>query len=274
MRFPRFRFSVRTLLIAFTVLAALLGVSIRFGPHVVWRMAYSHISTGVVPIPSRPLIAAPPDEILVTCRIGPVSFMLPESLACAVEVHRGIGGAFLVFYDNDRHMIVQLPQPEEGALLPAEIRAFPDKAQQTFPQTYREITAAQSSDFSFGMSRQELGWHALLLTRRALIGDDVDSIEYLSKPDVEGNLVAFRLRHIFQWATTDGQWQGDITFKGASPDDVDWMRQVCATFTIDGDLGVLQNRDDAAIQALINILDADGERERPVRVLFPRKKKR
>jgi hypothetical protein len=59
MRSPRLRFSIRTLLVAYAALAALLAVSIRFGPHIAWRTFHSDMASGVVRIPSKPLAAAP-----------------------------------------------------------------------------------------------------------------------------------------------------------------------------------------------------------------------
>ena len=53
--------------------AALLGLSIRFGPHLMWRTVQSNISVGIVPILSKPLVAAPPNDNLVMCKVGPVS---------------------------------------------------------------------------------------------------------------------------------------------------------------------------------------------------------
>jgi len=56
----RIRFSLRTLLIGFGVLCAILAFSLRFGPHLYWRFAQTKIATGIVAIPTKPLVAPLP----------------------------------------------------------------------------------------------------------------------------------------------------------------------------------------------------------------------
>jgi hypothetical protein len=247
---------VSTLLIAFVVVAALLGLSIRFGPHVMWKTVHSDISSGVAPMPSKPLVDVLPTDDLVMCKAGPVSFELPESMGKNVAVHRGIGGVFLQFHDDDRSLSLELPQRDDG-LLQFQIEDFPDKSKLTFPRLYKEIADAQSSDFSFGMSHRELRWHKWLLKNRSQISIEIGLIEFLWRPDLEGNLLSFSSVHTFQWATTDRQWEGTMYFKCSSRDDVDWIRHVCAKFDIEGDPNVFHNRDDATIVSMINFTQMD-----------------
>ena len=116
MRWPRFRFSIRTLLVAVTVFAAALGLSIRFGPHVFYKLFSSPRAVlGVVPrwdpvpIPSKPLIATKTDEVLVKCEIGPLSFEMPETMSRSIVVHRGgLGGGYIQF-DGDGRSILLMP---------------------------------------------------------------------------------------------------------------------------------------------------------------------
>lgn len=95
-----------------------------------------------------------------------------------------------------------LPQ-RDAQLLQQVIVDFPDKAKLTFPRLYKEVADVQSSDFSFGMSHRELRWHRWLLSTRSQKGIDIDPIEYLWRPDLEGNLVSFSSVRTFQWATID-----------------------------------------------------------------------
>ncbi len=263
MRCPRLSFSLRSLLIAFAVLAASLGLSVHFGPCVMWKTLHSRISSGVVPIPSKPLVASSPTDDLVTCTVGPVSFEVSEAMAKDVAVHRGIGGVFLQFHDDRRSVSLELPQRADG-LLQSEIEDFPEKSRRTFPRLYKEIADAQSSDCSFGTSPREFRWHKWLLTKRSLIGIDIDHIEYLWRPDLEGNLLFFSSAPVFQWATTDRRWQGTMYFRCSQPDDVDWIRHVCSTFVIKGDPSVFQNRDDAALESMVTLtqLGQDGSTRR------------
>lgn len=249
MRMPRFRFSIRSLLIALTVFAAVLALSIQWGPHVAWRTLHSRVSTGVTPLPSQSLVAIAPNEVLVACQVGPVSFELPETLSRSIQVKRG---AFLQFQDNGRSILLLLPS-RDLRLLQEQIVDFPDKTKLTHPRLYKEIADAQSSDFSFGMSRRELAWHQWLLSTRSQIGINIDLIEYLWRPDLEGNLISFSTLQIFEWSTVDCQWEGKIYFRGMSEDDDDWIRHFCTTFTINGNLEVFKGRDDAAIESLITI---------------------
>ncbi len=257
MRIFRFRIPVRTLLIAIAVLAAFLALALRFGPHVVWQTVHSDIASGVLPIPSSPLIVSPPAEDIATCDVGPLSLAIPKSLCNAVEIHHGIGGAYLLFHDNERSIALELPKLDDR-MLQEEIAGFPDKARLTFPRLYTEIAAAKSSDFSFGMTHRQLRWHKWLLTCRSQIGSDVASVEYVRRPDIEGNLLSFRAVRTFQWSTVDCKWEGAIYFKCASPDDLDWIRYACATFVINGNPNVFNGCDDAAIKSMIRIRESDN----------------
>lgn len=108
------------------------------------------------------------------------------------------------------------------------------------------------------MSHQELRWHEWLLKTRSKISMDIELIEYLWRPDLEGNLLFLSSVHTFQWATTDNQWQGTMNFKCSTGDDVDWIRYVCTTFVIQGDPGVFDDLDDASIESMITFEQIDG----------------
>ena len=260
MRWPRLRFSLRTLLVAVFLVSALLGLSIRFGPHLIWKFVQSDISAGIVPIPSQPLAAAPPKDNLVICNVGPVSFELPAKMAESVSVHRGIGGVFLRFYEDDRSLFLQLPKRYLGALLQHEIDTFPEKSKITFPRLLKEIADGQSADFSFGMSHGELRWHKWVLTTRSRMSSDIDLVQYLWRPDLDGYLTSeySYSAHTFQWATTDRQWEGAMHFRCSSRDDMDWIRHVCTTFVIQGEPSVFDNRDDASIESMITFTPLAG----------------
>lgn len=273
MCFRRMQFSVRTLLIAFGIVGALLALSIRFGPHVIWKTLHSSTSSAVVPIPSNPLIDVAPDDDLITCHVGPISFELPTSMSNNIEVHGAIGGAFVQFYDRDRSLVLRLPRPA-NSWLQQQITDIPDKSRLTFPRLYKEIMDAKSADFSFGMTHQELRWHTWLLANRALIGIDIELIEYVWRPDLEGNLLSQVSRRraragtgpaarpttirTFQWSTVDCKWEGTMIFKFSSPEDVDWIRHACATFAINGDPSVFQGRDDATIRSMVKMTESNN----------------
>src|SRR6185503_7335472 len=134
--------------------------------------------------------------------------------------------------------------------LQEEIAEFPEKARLTFPRLQKEIYEAASSDFSFGMSRKELRWHEWLLEYRSPDGG-FDAIEYLWRPDLDGNLNWSGDACVFQWTTIDGKWSGTIYFRDASPKEADWIRHVCTTLALTGDLVAFDHLADATIKSMI-----------------------
>jgi hypothetical protein len=255
---PRLRFSVRKLLLAVALLGGLLALTLHFAPHVLWKW-HRLDSNAVVPHPHKSLVDVTPDEELACCRVGPVSVELPASMCTNLRVQRGIGGVFLCFDDAQRSIALQLPHPAGTVLTSQEAAAFPDKAALTFPRLHREIAEASSDDFSFGMSKRELAWHAWLISRRSFLVKDDSPYEYLWRPDLDGVLVRLSTTNwTFQWETIDHEWEGMTTYKSSSPDDVDWIRHACTTFSIDGDPTELQEVDDATLHKLLQITDVAG----------------
>ncbi|MEQ8789002.1 MAG: hypothetical protein RIC55_22005 [Pirellulaceae bacterium] len=178
---------------------------------------------------------------------------------CAnIRVQRGIGGVFLCFDDADRSIALQLPHPAGPVLTSQEVAAFPDKATLTLPRLHREIAEASSDDFSFGMSNQQLAWHACLINKRSYFLADDSPYEYLWRADLDGVLA--RLSPTgwnFQWETVDREWEGAAIFSTSS-DDLDWIRHACTTFSIDGDPTQLQKLNDGALRNLVDITDVGG----------------
>jgi hypothetical protein len=245
----RIRFSLRTLLIGFAVLCAVLALSLRFGPHLYWRFAQTKIATGVVAIPTKPLVAPPPAGDSVICRVGPFSFELPRSMSQTIDVVSG----GVVFSDSQRQLRFPLPYADNRSLQNT-IVGFPAKSSLSFPRLHTEVCEAQSSDFSFGMTNRELRWHQWLLTQRSHISIDLRLVEYAWRPELEGSLFTIgSAPRVFQWATVDGRWEGMIYFQDASQGNPDWIRRMCATFTVQGDPAVLWHRDEATIKSLIKI---------------------
>ena len=255
MRLPRFKWSVRSLLTAIAVLAAVLGLAIRFGPHIIWKTVHSDTANEVFPIPSRPLTDTQPDEELAICSVGPISFELPRVICSNLDVREGLFTSYLSFHSSDRSLSVLLPRPDYTSLsIQNEISEFAPDSRLTFPRLFKEIADAQSSDFSFGMTHRELRWHKWLLKNHP--GPIDVTIEYLWLDDLEGVLRTARTnpgRHVFQWSTVDCNWQGSIHFRSSTPDDRDWVRHVCATFAINGDPKVLQGRDDVELKSMVQL---------------------
>jgi hypothetical protein len=139
----RVRFSLCTLFIALTAFGVVLGLSLRFGPHVVWKTLNSQMATGVEAIPSKPLEDQPPSEDLAVCRIGPMSFELPRSMAANVAVVRGDYLVSVRFRDGQRGLALVPPEQSDES---SELRAgCPDPAlvSLTSPRLYKEIYDAR-----------------------------------------------------------------------------------------------------------------------------------
>lgn len=247
----RFRFSLRTLFLAVTLFALVLGLSLRFGPHWYWRTVRANVALGKDPIPNKTLVPPQIDEPMVLCRLGPVSWEMPETLSRHFEINKGMR-YYITFQDNNRPFTIMLPDRAWGALTPDQRRAFPEKEDLTFTQLFREICNAQSSDFSYGMSLKDLRWHQLLLAYRSLVS--FESVEFLWRDDWEGSFGQMNSVRVFQWHTTDGKWEGIFHFsRDPSPTGEDWMRHVCATFAIEGDLSAFEGMDENSLRAMLQI---------------------
>ena len=237
------------LLFGIATVACLLAFSVRFGPHLVWRVSYSHTAVGVNSVPCKPLISNALTEEVVSCHVGPFSFELPRSMANPIDVRRGIGGVNLQFGDGERTLILNLTPLENVEIFP--LADFPDKPKLTYARAYKEILTADSHDFSFAMSRDEFRWHKWLLTNRTLIPETIESMEFHRSAELEGNLLFAPSFRCFDWATIDGTWKGTIHFQGSPQDDLNWARHVCTTFAINGDPKVFLGKNDAAIKSLV-----------------------
>ncbi len=250
----RLKFSLRTILIVLAVLCGALACSIRFGPHILWVIVDSDGSSNVHQIPSKALVSGPSDSPFVTCQVGPLSFALPESLSKNVDVESGLHGQLLVFDDANRVLSFQIPYRYEGFFTVPGASDFPEKAEWTAPRIHKAILDAASSDFSFAMSHEELRWHKYLLKQRSLRPTDIKSIEYLWRQDLEATLISTGDSWLFEWSTIDRKWMGKMHFMVPSTSESeDWIRQVCTTFTLNGNPAIFDNLDDKSVELLVSI---------------------
>ena len=251
----RYRFSLRSLLIGLAAVCVVLGLSIRFGPHVLWKTIHSDIASGVDRIPSKPLISVLPDIPLVTCRFGPITFALPDSLSKNVEVGHILNhGKVVCFKDEHRDVTLQVPYRWEGYYSLPEIEDFPEQSNWTSPRLLKAICEAASSDFSFLMSQKELRWHKYLLNQRSLSSSDVKSIEYLLRQDVEATLTQSGTVWMFSWSTIDRKWSGNVLFHDRSNGKKDWIHHFCTTFILAGNMAIFEGLyDDRSIKSLIKV---------------------
>ena len=204
------------------VVAILLAAGIRLGEHFAW-LANSSLLRTIQAIPATPLVVEPVAEKFTSCTIGPMTLELPASMCQRFDVQRdpGNGSISLRFTDNTRTALVNLTPMRD--FVPFQLTGFPDKANQTHFQLCREIAGVRSSDFSFGMTTEQLRWHKWLVTNRRFV-PDVESIEYVETAGLEANLLRFSsVAYNYEWGTTDGEWKGAVTFLDPTGNP-DWIR--------------------------------------------------
>ena len=249
MRLPNF--SMRALLVAVTVMAIAMALSVRFGPHVLWKTIYRKNSSGTISIPTQPLVDEDPNEELVGCRLGPIFFEIPRSFTDEVEFQAGK----LHFRNGEEQVILALP----GHANMPNLAEFPEKAKLTQPQLFREVWDAQSSDFSFSMSVRELRWHQWMLRLRSPGPNTfVSSAEFSWGTDLDGILGIGDHGATFQWSSTDSKWDGTVYFPRPTEENLDWIRHLCATLSIDGDLSGLRRLTAAELKTQLRFAYSSG----------------
>ncbi|MDB2685581.1 hypothetical protein N9Y42_00015 [Mariniblastus sp.] len=251
------RISIRTLVIGVLLLCVLLGASIQFGSHLRWKITRSEIANGFEAIPTQPLVDVRPNEKLVTCSIGPLTFELPARLTETYEVPRGIGGKFLNFYDTTgRQVIVEIPTTQSAQVVIGDI-GNPEFAQQSFPRFCKEVVEAQSSDFSWLMTKTQLRNHIFLLEHRAATSDDIVLLEYLWRDDLEATLTHSNF-FTFQWTALDDRLSGTVHFTASSPGETDWIRHFCTSFRVDGDPLQISTLKDSEFKSMLTVTEDLG----------------
>ncbi len=118
MRLPRFKFTIKKMLLCFAVIAVLL----RFGPHLHWRIVGARSSFGDTAVRTTPLIRPSLDDntSLVLCEVGPVSLEMPRAMAADISVHLD----FLALQNESCPVFVQFPSQCTSSL-PSEVDDFP-----------------------------------------------------------------------------------------------------------------------------------------------------
>lgn len=252
----RLQFWIRSLLACMAVVAMLLAAGIRFGEHIAWLVNRSRLPT-LQAIPATPLVVEPVAEKFTSCTIGPMTLELPASICQRFDVQRS-PGISLRFTDGTRTALINLTPMRDWVGFQAT--GFPDKANQTHLRLYREIAGVRSSDFSLGMTTEQLRWHKWLVTNRQFV-PHAESIEYVETAGLEANLIRFSsVGYNYEWGTTDGKWKGTVMFLDPTGDS-DWIRYAASTFSLCGDPRVLLNATDAELKKLVALSQANAHPE-------------
>jgi hypothetical protein len=201
-------------------------------------------------IRTKPLVSKPPDERFTHCAVGPYRFVLPNEMTSSVQVKRGLGGPYLHFHDEQRDVMITLVPDPMNEITRRILKSFPDKSSWTFQQLHLATCKACSPPPNH-LTEDERRWHEQLVKMRALISIDIQSIEYVRRPDFHGNLVILENNQVYQWSTSDRKWNGTIHLKDRSTEKDDWIRAFCTSFVLDGDPAIFSNLDDAEIKAIV-----------------------
>jgi hypothetical protein len=250
MKSSRLTFSIRSLLACIACIALLLALGIRFGAHALWYVTGVQRPT-ITAVPLTPLVVEPIAEETTSVIIGPYSLRLPASMCQSFEVKRPTGfGVVLLFTDNTRKAIIHLSPSHNARFFP--MADFPSKAGLTDFQIYKEIVSANSTDFSFGMSTEQLRWHKWLVTNRKFF-PNVEPIKFVETRELEAKLLRLSSNHSsFEWETTNGEWKGVLRFIDPTGDP-GWIRYVASTFELRGDPSVFSHATDAELKAMVSL---------------------
>jgi hypothetical protein len=249
MKSSRLTFSIRSLLASIACIAVLLALGIRFGEHARWYVTSVQRPT-ITAVPVTPLVVEPIAEETTSIIIGPYSLRLPASMCQAFEVKRQNGfGPALLFTDNTRKAIIHLSPAHNARFF--SMADFPSKAGRTDFQIYKEIASANSTDFSFGMSTEQLRWHKWLVTNRKFF-TNVEPIEVVETRELEAKLLRLSPNHSsFEWETTNGEWKGMLRFIDPTGDP-GWIRFVASTFELRGTPSVFSHATDDELRMMVS----------------------
>ena len=235
-----FQFSLRTMLLAVAVFALLLGLLVRFGPHLWWRFGRPRtLCSKVHRVPTGPMPAAETPDDWVRCRFGSLELDLPPDLAKGFRTTPNASG-LACFQGDGRAMFIDLPESSERMVqfLKAPAAAFPELRGLSPTELRLAMHEASWDDFRWSMSRQELAAHMFLVSF-ANVGylENREKVQTLFRDDIEGLLdVAGRIAG-FQWYSTDGRAYGSISFVQKSGDiDLSWVRPACRSLRFTGEV--------------------------------------
>lgn len=264
----RFRFSIRHLLVLTVAIAASTALIVSFGNHFLW--ASRHV------VVQRYLALAKIDNSVVasdcelsTCNFNGLSFDVPTSMIATARIVRASStDVWLAFEDATRMLQIPLVPPDMRAAMAGP----PSELQDLLSPKLLEISISTASDdFSFTMSKAELGIHDWALETRALLNLDGQNMDRYSRMSGDGFDVILisahpasidssrRLRSLLAWESTDRQNFGSIWFCDARNIEVGWIDAVAKSFTFvsrdrltSAELGTLN---DAEILSRLNVTD-------------------
>jgi hypothetical protein len=252
-----FQFRLRTLFVAFTVVALVLGLVIHYRAHLVWCVAASRLGLADVqrvPVTAMPDAAVPEDW--VACRFGSLQFDLPPGFVRSVQ--GSPKGGMIVLRDDPRAMMIYLPgdQTDSGELLQSDLEMPPEGRGLSMVMLRLACFQTASNEFRWSMSPEEVRWFVwrISIGRFMRMGSE-QRAETLMCDDLEGAAYYRSGCAELDWRSKESQASGNIHFIDKSEEEIDpaWVRAVCRSLRFTGE-SLSRPRSREEVEALFQVI--------------------
>jgi hypothetical protein len=235
-----FQFRLRTLFVAFTLIALVLGLVIHYRAHLAWCFAVSRLGLAdVPPLPVTPMPEAKVPEDWVACRFGSIQFSLPPGFVRSVQ--GSPKGGMIGLRDDSHTMMISLPANQTATLdsLETDMEMPPEGQGLSMVMLRLACFQAGSDEFRWSMSPDQVRWFAwrMWIGRFMRLGSE-QRAETLFRDDLEG-VAYYRTGHAeFDWQAKESPTGGTIHFIDRSKGEVDpaWVRAVCRSVKCTGQM--------------------------------------
>jgi hypothetical protein len=216
------------------LLAAVGGAGYFWWPHIYFRFQLERNGVQIPSVPVAEMKTPGKTAGWADCRIGPISFKLPEALA--LDAERSVEQDRISFVTPEQMFGTNVPSrtdpklQAEHADIAAEYKMSPMRL---IAESYRTGT----DDFRWWMSHAELRRYQVLLNMGASAFSHAHAMTVETRFDgaVEGILVqSDRQTAIFRWQAPSGVAFGLLFFRQKEGDlDLEWVRDVCQSLACD-----------------------------------------
>jgi len=217
-----------------TVPIAITAFKYRFHLILYYQVTYGNLQ-GIKRVPNRPMPLTQVPEGWVRCELCDIEFSLPPELA-ANEVRKKVvpTATISVFHHDGRNVTVMVDEdPTIYSDFPQLLGSSRDEQSRvTLPRVKRACYLANSDDFAWSMTRQEVLRELFYLSMsKPMRISSIDSTESDFRSNFDGLLQLRRKVAFYHWETLDHKHSGLINF--IDPDaDPEWMRTVCRSVSV------------------------------------------
>lgn len=231
------RYSIRALILLSTLAACVVAFTVSYGRNLLWALA--HIGgTRHEAFAQSEVDPANLGEKFIQCDFLNVSFELPSTMANSITIDSKANARFLKFAAGDREIRVVLsPYSTNRAFfgtLPESIRM------ETATQLLQRIYAADTRDFSFNMSSENLILHEWALSYRSVFAyerhlnhmtfDDRNGIHVLTlSSDPQISPQSSKLKRLISWSAADDTDGGMIYIFDTKETTSEWSNRIAAS---------------------------------------------